>query len=109
MEETLQATTELFGSPLNYSMAAGITYCSTFLEDDVFGAVINAFLFRWTISCIANSEYDPEDMLKVILLAIASSECTEIPLSVILTLPVWEDTPWNSVSIRGHGDMTTLA
>jgi hypothetical protein len=46
IEATIMTTTELFGSPLNYSMSDGITFCSTFSEDAVFGATINSFQFR---------------------------------------------------------------
>jgi len=47
-------------------------------------------------------------MLKAVLYALASSECTEISFQVTLTLPVWEDTLWNSAAIRVHGNMSTL-
>ena len=53
-------------------MTIGMTYCSAFQEDDTFGAIIDSFLYRWTNSCIANSEYEPEDMLKTVLHALAS-------------------------------------
>jgi hypothetical protein len=88
-------------------MTGGITYCSAFPEDEIFGAVINSFLFRWTSSCIANPEYDLEDMLKAVLHALASSECTDIPFIVVIILPFWDDTytPWNSAAIRDHGNM----
>ena len=46
--------TELFGSPLNCSMSDGITYCSAFPEDTIFGAIMNSFQFRWLGSCIDN-------------------------------------------------------
>ncbi len=39
-------TTELFDNPLNCSTTDTITYCSAFPDDQVFGAVLNAFLFR---------------------------------------------------------------
>jgi len=54
MEATFLITMELFDSPLSCSMYVGITYHSSFSEDEVFGAVISSFLFRWTCSCIAN-------------------------------------------------------
>jgi len=108
LETTFLTTTDLFNSPLNCSMSDNITYCSVFPKDVVFGAVLNSFHFRWTISYIANPEYEPEDMLTAIIHALASSECSDTPFLVILTFPVWDDTPWNSTSIRGHRNMTTL-
>ncbi len=54
-------------------MSDGITYCSAFPEDMVFGAILSSFQFQWTRSCIANPEYEPEDMLKAVLHALASS------------------------------------
>ena len=102
------STSELFGSPLNCSMLDGITYCSAFPEDTIFGAITDSFQFRWNGSCIANPEYDPEDMLRAVLHALASSESSATPFSVVLILPVWDDTPRNSASIRGHSNMSTL-
>jgi len=72
LENTFLTDTELFGSPLNCSMTPGMTYCSAFQEDDKLGAIIDSFLYLWTNSCIANPEYEPEDMLKTVLHAIAS-------------------------------------
>ncbi len=108
MESTFRTTTELFGSPLNCSMSEGITYCSAFPEDAEFGAVINSFQNRWTSSCIANPEYEPEDMLKTVLRALASSENSDAPFLAVMVLPVWDDTPWNSASVIGHRIMSTL-
>ena len=72
-EPTFLRTTKLFFSLLNCSMSDGITYCSAYPEDAVFGAIINSFQFRWTSSCIANPEYEPENMLKAVLHALESS------------------------------------
>ncbi len=47
-------------------------------------------------------------MLKVVLHALSSSEVKDTPFLVVLILPVWEDTPWNSAAIRGHHNMSTL-
>jgi hypothetical protein len=47
-------------------------------------------------------------MLKTILHSLASSGYTNTPFLVILILPKWEDTPWNSKAIGGHVNMTTL-
>jgi hypothetical protein len=57
---------------------------------------------------IANPEYEPEDMLRANLHALASSEATEPPFLVALILQVWEDTLWNSASNRGKRNMETL-
>ncbi len=74
----------------------------------VFGAIIDSFKFRWTNSCIANPEYEPKGMLKAVLHALVSSETRATPFLVFLVLFVWDDTPWNSASIRGHVNMTIL-
>ena len=47
-------------------------------------------------------------MRKAVLHALASSTDSPTPLLVVLVLPVWEDTPWNAASIRGHPNMSTL-
>jgi hypothetical protein len=103
MEIMFLTTMELFGSPLNCSVTGGITSCSAFPENEIFGAVINSFLFRWTSSYIVNPEYELEDMLKEVLHALASSEFTETPFMVVLILPVWDDMSWSSSTVRGHG------
>jgi hypothetical protein len=72
LERTFLTTSELFESPLNSSMTGGISYCSAFPADEAFGAINDAFSYRWTGSCIANPEYEPEDMLKPVLHALAS-------------------------------------
>ena len=90
---TFVTTSELFDSPLNCLMTDGITYYSAFPEDTVFGAIINSYQFQCTGSCIANPEYEPEDMLKAILHAMASSESTETPFLFVLILPIWGETP----------------
>jgi hypothetical protein len=89
-------------------MSDGITYCPAFHEDAVFGAMINSFQFRWTSSCIANPENQPEDMLKSVLHALASSKRRETPFLVVLILTVWYETPWISASIRDHRNISTL-
>jgi hypothetical protein len=89
-------------------MTGGIIYFSAFLEDVNFGAVINSFRFRWTSSYIANPEHKPEDMLKAVMQSLTSFECTYTLFMVVIILPVWDDTPWISTKIRGHGNMSTL-
>ena len=74
-------------------MEPGIAYCSAFPEDSVFGALHNAHSYRWTGSCVANPEYDPEDMRTIVLHALASSTNTMSPFLALLVLSVWEDTP----------------
>jgi len=107
MERTFLSDTELFGALLNCSMSGGISYCSAFPEDDIFGAINISFLYRWAGSCIANPEYEPEDMLKAVLHALTFSESSDTPF-LVLILPVWEDTPWNSAAIRGHHNISTI-
>ena len=46
LERTFLTTTENFGSPLNCSMSGGISYCSAFPEDEIFGAITDSFLYR---------------------------------------------------------------
>jgi hypothetical protein len=60
-------------------MTSGITYGSAFPEDEIFDAITDFFLFRWTRSCIASPEYEPENMLKAVLHALTSSESTDTP------------------------------
>ena len=74
----------------------------------VFGVIIKSFQFLWASSCIANPEIESEDMLKAVLHALASSNNSETPFLVVLILTVWDDTPWNSASIRGHRNISTL-
>ena len=47
-------------------------------------------------------------MLKAVLHVFASSESREIAFLVVVILLVWDDTPWNSASIRGHSNMSIL-
>ena len=108
IELTFLSKTEIFASPLNCSMEPGVTYCTAYPEDSAFGAVFDAFRYRLTGSCIANPEYEPGDMRKAILHALASSTDTPTPLLVVMVLPVWEDTPWSSAAIRSHPNMETL-
>ena len=89
-------------------MSGGISYCSAFPEDDMFGAITDSFLQRLTGSCISNPEYDPEDMLKAVLHALALLESSYSSFLVVLILSGWENTPWNSAAIRGHHNMWTL-
>ena len=89
-------------------MLDGISYCSAFPEDEIFGAITDSFRYRWTGSCIASPEYGPEDMLRAVLHALSSSEVQDTPFLVVLILPVWDDTPWNSAAIRGHHNLSTL-
>jgi len=61
LERTFLTNTELFGSPLNCSTSGGMSYCSAFPEDEIFGAITDSYKYRWTDSYIANPEYEPED------------------------------------------------
>ena len=47
-------------------------------------------------------------MLKAVLHALSSSEMQATSFLVVLILPVWDDTPWNSAAIHGHHNMSTL-
>ena len=48
---------------------------------------------RFYTVCIAIPEYEPKDILKAVLDALASSESLDTPFLVVLILPVWEDIP----------------
>ena len=89
-------------------MEPGITYCTAYPEDSAFGALHDAFSYKLAGSSIANPEYDLGDMRKAILHALASSTDTTTPFLVVPVLPVWEDTPWYSASIRSHPSLETL-
>ena len=80
-------------------MSADITYCSAFPEDTVFGTIINSSQFRWTSSCIANPEYEYEDMLKAVLHALTPFESNDTPFLVVLILPVCDNNP---MELRFH-------
>lgn len=43
-------------------------------------------------------------MLKAVIRALTSLECIETPFLVFFILLFWDDTHWNSASIRGHGN-----
>ena len=74
-------------------MEPGISYYTSYPEDSSFGALHHAFSYRLTGLCTANPEYDPGNMRKAILHALASSTNTTIPFLVVMVPPVWEDTP----------------
>ena len=104
-----RTTCELFASPLNCSMLVDMdTYASAFPEDTQFGALHDAFAYRWTGSCLGNPEYEPTDMHRAVTHALACSEATTSPLLVALCLPAWEDSPWQATSLRNHPNMETL-
>ncbi len=67
-------------------MTEGMTYCSALPEDINFGALLDSFLYRWTASCIANTEYELADMLKAVLQTLASSKHTNAPFLVVMVL-----------------------
>jgi hypothetical protein len=89
-------------------MTGGISYCSAFPEDETFGVITDSCRYRWTSSCVANPEYEPEDMLKTVIHALASSESPDTHFLAALILPNWKDTSWNSAAICGHHNMSTL-
>ncbi len=73
-----------------------------------FGAFTDSFLYRWTGSCIANPEYELENMLKAIPHALASSESPNTPFLVVSIYRVCENSPRNSAAIRCQHNMSTL-
>ena len=110
IQQTFLSISELFTNPLNCSMVEGITYCTSFSENYVFGAIHNSYGYRWTGSCIGNPEYEQDDMRQAVLTlhALASSLETDTAFLAILILPVWEGTPWAAASIKGHQNIRTL-
>ena len=57
-------------------MTGGITYCSTFRENEIFGAVLDYFPYCYAGSYIIDPEYEPKVMLKSVFFVLASSEST---------------------------------
>jgi hypothetical protein len=106
---TFDTTCELFAIPLNNSMNPNVSYCTTSHEDAVFGAQYDAYRYRWTCSCLAFPDFEPEDLRKAVLSALACSTTTNSPFLVVLILPAWEDSPWITHSILSHLSLTTLA
>jgi hypothetical protein len=90
-------------------MNPGVGYCTTFQDDAIFGALYDAFSYRWTASCIANPEYEPADMRKTILHTLACATSSTNPFLVVLILPAWEGSPWRTHAILQHLNLTTLA
>jgi hypothetical protein len=70
-----------------------VDYCTTFQEDATFSVLFDAFGYRWTGSCLANPKYEPTDMRKTILHALACATSSSNPFLVVLILPAWEDSP----------------
>jgi hypothetical protein len=89
-------------------MNPNVEYCTTFPEDANFGAHYDSFSYRLAGSCIANPEYEPEDMRKAVLHAISSTTSSPCPLLVIFILPAWENSPWRTQSILSHPNTTIL-
>ncbi len=87
LQRTFLSNTGFFASTLNCSMEPDTTYCTAYPDDSAVGALPDAFNYRWTGSCIANPEYEPEDMRKAVLRALGSSEHTTLFL-VVMVLPV---------------------
>jgi hypothetical protein len=108
IELTFQTRSELFASSLSCSMEPSISYCTACPKDSAFGALHDAFSYRLIGSCTANPEYYPGDMRKAIIHALASSTDTTTPIFVVIILPVWKDTPWNSTAIRSYHNLNTL-
>ena len=90
-------------------MNPNVEFCTAFPEDANFGAHFNSFSYRLTGSCVANPEYEPQDMRKAVLHALASSTVSPSPLLVVFILPAWEDSPWRTQAILTHPNTTILA
>jgi len=46
IQQTFLSSNKLYASPLNCSMMEGISYCTPFPEDYVFGAIHNSYNYR---------------------------------------------------------------
>ena len=90
-------------------MNPNVDYCTSFQDNAIFGALFDAFIYRCTISCLANPEHEPADMRKTILHAIACATSSANAFLVVLILPAWEDSPWRTHAILQHPNLTTLA
>jgi hypothetical protein len=90
-------------------MDPNVDYCTTFQDDAIFGAIYEVVSYRWTALCLANPEYEPVDMRKTILPALACATLSTNPFLVVLILLAWEDSPWRTHAILQHPNLTTLA
>ena len=95
---SLNTTTELYASPLNFDMTTPATYFSALPADCDFGAIHDCHSYRWTGSCVANPEYIAEDMRKAVRHALESATYAP-PFLCLLILPHWDNTPWRSANI----------
>ena len=89
-------------------MDPNVNYYTIFQDYVTFGAQDKAYSYRWTGSCIAVPEHEPDYIIKIVLQALACSIATEKPLLVGMILPAWEDSQWRTHSILSHSDITTL-
>jgi len=108
LEQAILTQTELFSSPLNYSMSTDNIDCITSPEESAFGALHDSYSYRWTGSFPVTPKSEIDEMRKTVLQTLASPTDTLTIFLVVLFLPVWEDTPWNAASISDHENMTTL-
>ena len=104
----LNISAELFASPLNCSMAPGVTFFSPFQEDRVFGAVHNSLAFQWAHRCYANPEYTAKDMRRAMERAIQSADLATSPFLCVLVLPAWTDAAYRNRAIMAHPAVSTL-
>ena len=84
----LSITTERFASPLNFNVASD-SYCSTYSEDRLFGAIHDAYSHKWQGSSQANPEHEAKDMEKALRWAIFSAQETDEPVLTTFVLPGW--------------------
>ena len=108
LHSSFAVTSELFASPLNCSMLPGVTFCSPLKEDEAFGAVHDAFSFRWTGACSAHPAPVPEDMHRAVSHAVASAGHSDTPFLCFLALPSWERASWKSEDVLGSQDIQIL-
>ena len=81
--------TERFACPLNFN-AAMTSYHSPFPEDRAFGAIHDAYSWKWLGTSHAHPEHTSEDMQKAIRWALASAEQKDLPSLTVFTLPLSE-------------------
>jgi ribonuclease HI len=81
---------ERFASPLNCHSYMQ-KYWSCFERDQIFGALHDAYKYRWTGFSVANPEYDSKEMYKAVSWAVHSAQNTKQPTLTVFVLPAWTD------------------
>ena len=94
LQRGLHATRERFASPLNCNMHTTNVYYSMYPQDQVFGAKLDAYGWRWETASQANPEYTGHAMEKAMRWAIGSAQLAQAPALTVFVLPHWRDTAY---------------